>query len=148
MRWNGAKALVLAGALAALGCESGSHSSSGFRLPSDGNIERGKAAFVALRCAACHEVAGGDLPQPTIQPPVPVVLGGLRNAPMPDGYLVTSIINPSYRLARYPKNEITLNGQSRMPHYADQMTVRQLTDVVAFLQSRYGVRRIPAKYYF
>ena len=67
---------------------------------------------------------------------------------MSDGYLVTSIINPSHQLAHYPASQITQGGKSRMPYYAEQITVRQLTDMVAFLQSRYGVRRLPTQYYF
>jgi len=145
---NSRGVLLVALALAAsIGCETGRHASTGFRLPPDGNIERGKAAFVALGCSHCHEVSGGGLPAPSVQPAVPVVLGGVVDSDMPDGYLVTSIIYPSYRLARYPKDEITLGGESRMPHYADGMTVRQLTDIVAFLQSRYTVRRVNPKYY-
>ena len=148
MERKAVKSLLLVAALAAAGCESGRHSASGFRLPPDGDIERGKVAFVALGCAACHEVSGGDMPRPTVQPPVPVVLGGVLDHEMSDGRLVTSIIYPTFRLAHYPKSQLVNGGQSRMPPYADQITVRQLTDIVAFLQSRYGVRRIPTKYYF
>ena len=145
---NAFVSLLLLSASIAIGCDSGRHASTGFRLPPGGDIERGKAAFVALGCATCHEVSGGDTPHPTVQPPVPVVLGGLLDYQMPDGYLVTSIINPSYRLAPYRKDQIAHGNESRMPHYADQITVRQLTDIVAFLQSRYGVRRLPTKYYY
>jgi len=127
-------------------CTSGRHSSAGFRLPDGGDIERGKAAFVALQCNTCHEVEGVDLPRPTVQPPVPVALGGPVTQVITDGYLVTSIINPSYDLAFYPRDQITVHGRSRMPDYGDKITVRQLTDLVAFLQSRYTVRRIPNKY--
>lgn len=130
---------------AAAGCESGRRSSAGFRLPPDGSIDRGKIAFIDFGCNNCHEVAGVDLPRPTVQPPVPVVLGGEVTTELSDGSLVTSIIYPSYRLARYPKDQITARGESRMPHYADRMTVRQLTDLVAFLQSRYVVRLPAAK---
>jgi len=121
-------------------CDSGRHSSAGFRLPSDGDIQRGKVAFVELECAKCHQVAGADLPKPTIQPPVPVQLGGTVTKEVSDGYLVASIINPSYKLANYPAGMITEHGKSRMPEYADRITVRQMTDVVAFLQSHYTVR--------
>jgi mono/diheme cytochrome c family protein len=140
------KWLPVAVLLGAVACESGRHSPAGFRLPADGNAERGKAVFVALECQSCHEVSGVDLPRPTVQPPVPVVLGGQIPWEVTDGYLVTSIINPSHELALYPKEQITVGGKSRMPEYADRMTVRQLTDLVAFLQSRYTVRRPSPKY--
>jgi len=127
-------------ALLLCGCEPGTHSSNGFRLP-DGNIQKGKAAFVAHRCHTCHQVANSDLPKPTVQPPVPVILGGVVERPVTDGYLVTSIIYPSYQLAPYPQDQITAHGESRMPHFSDTMTVQELTDIVAFLQSQYVIRR-------
>lgn len=129
--------LVLLGGTVA--CDSGRHSSAGFRLPAHGDVERGKVAFVQMGCNRCHEVFGTDLPKPTVQPPVPVVLGGIVPTDVTDGYLVTSIINPSYALAAYPKEQITVDGKSRMPDYSGTMTVGQLVDTVAFLQSRYTV---------
>jgi len=54
---------------------------------------------------------------------------------------VTSILYPSAQLARYPARDIPMAGHSRMPHYADRMTVQQLTDIVAFLQTQYVERR-------
>src|SRR5208283_1403192 len=112
-RWRlPAMAMLLAADVA---CSSGRYSASAFRLPPDGDAERGKAAFVALGCHSCHEVSGMDLPRPTVQPPVPVVLGGVVDAKLSDAYLVTSIIYPSYRLAPYPKDQIAIHGQSRMP---------------------------------
>lgn len=128
-------------------CNSGRHSTAAFHLPPDGDVERGKAAFVAMGCQSCHEVSGVDLPKPTVQPVVPVVLGGMVGARLTDAYLTTSIINPSYDLAPGDKAQMTSGGQSRMPHYADKMTVRQLADIVAFLQSRYFVPRLPETYH-
>jgi hypothetical protein len=126
-----------------VGCEAGTHSSKGFRLPEGGDAARGKVAFAELKCNSCHEVAGvTDLGKPTVQPPVPVVLGGEVRSPMPDGYLVTAIINPSHALARGPMEQIAVGGRSRMPDY-DQITVRQLNDLIAFLQSRYTVLTVP-----
>lgn len=136
--------MLLLGAVTA--CDSGRHSSAGFRLAADGDVARGKTAFVEFGCQSCHVVSGVDLPQPTVRPPVPVVLGGVTTREMTDGYLVTSIINPSYRLAPQPKEAIAVAGRSRMPEYADKLTVRQLTDLVAFLQSRYEFRRPIARY--
>jgi hypothetical protein len=131
---------------AGVACDWGRHSSAGFRLPPNGNVERGKAVFMAFECYHCHEVPGTDLPRPNVQPAVPVVLGGEMTHELTDGYLVTSIIHPSHQLAHYPRNLVTAGGKSRMPDHNDQMTVRQLTDVVAFLQSRYTVRLYPGRY--
>ena len=129
-----------------LSCQSGRHSSAGFRLPDDGDIDRGKVAFVAHNCHSCHQVSGVDLPRPAVPPEAPLVLGGITTRTLTDGYLVASIINPSHELAPFPKEKITKNGKSRMPAYTDTLTVRQLTDLVAFLQSRYEFRRAAARY--
>lgn len=123
--------VVAALLLATLACESGRHSAAGFRLPPNGNIENGKAVFVALECYTCHEVAGETMPAPSVKDPLLAIrLGGEVPVEVTDGYLVTSIIHPSYTLA-----------DSRMPNYRDHLTVQQLTDLVAFLQSRYEVQR-------
>ncbi len=131
--------LLLTGAA----CSSGRHSPAAFRLPPDADVARGKTAFVALGCNSCHEVSGVDLPRPSVQPPVPVVLGGLVDTRLSNAYLVTSIIYPSYELGSYPKAQVARGGQSRMPDYTETMTVRQLTDIVGFLQAHYFVPRLP-----
>jgi hypothetical protein len=126
----------------AAGCNSDRQSSAGFRLPPGGDAARGKTAFVALGCPECHAFSGLDLPRSATPSPAPVVLGGTVNRRPSDGYLVTSVIYPSYQLARYPARDIPAAGASRMPHYADRMTVQQLTDIVAFLQSQYAERPV------
>jgi hypothetical protein len=124
-------------------CRSGRNSPAAFRLPPDADVERGKTAFVSLGCNSCHEVSGVDLPRPSVQPPVPVVLGGLVDTRLSNAYLVTSIIYPSYELGPYPKQQVARGGQSRMPDYDETITVRQLTDIVGFLQAHYFVPRLP-----
>ena len=127
--------------VSAVGCGEGRHSPAGFRLPAYGDAERGKIAFATLRCHECHQVSGVEFPKPTPQHPGSVVLGGDRGQDITDGYLVTSIINPSHALANYRRDQITVSpGKSRMPEYAD-ISVRQLTDLIAFLQSRYRTVR-------
>lgn len=138
----------VAGLLALSVACGGRHSAAGFRLPDDADAGRGKVAFATLECHTCHQVPGVDLPRPTVQPPVPVLLGGDVDREMTDGYLVTSIINPNHRLAAYPRSEISRGGRSRMPSYADRITVRQLTDIVAFLQANYTVRPPAPQYYY
>jgi mono/diheme cytochrome c family protein len=121
----------------AAGCGPASKSARGFRLP-DGNIEQGKAAFIALQCHQCHQVEGVELPAPECAPPVTVTLGGEVLKVKTYGDLVTSIINPSHRLAAgYEKETIQKDGHSLMKNFNDVMTVNQLIDLVAFLQSRY-----------
>ena len=133
---------------AAAGCDSGRHSTAGFRLPADGNPEKGRQAFSDLGCPGCHRVVALDLPSPTVQPPVPVVLGGEVDRKQSDAYFVTSLISPSHQLALYPKEQITTGGVSRMPNYTDKMSARQMVDLVAFLQSRYIERpSLPAYNY-
>lgn len=77
-------------AVGSIGCSSGRYSASAFHLPPDGDIEKGKAEFAALGCNSCHKVSGVDLPRATVQPPVPVVLGGAVDSRLSDAYLVTS----------------------------------------------------------
>lgn len=120
-------------------------SPAGFRLPG-GDVEQEKAVFLELECYRCHRVDGvKDLPSPTVDPPVPVVLGGGVFEVRTDGYLVTSIINPSHRLTREFRGAIltTESGESRMPDRNDRMTVRKLIDLVSFLQSTCQVMPSP-----
>jgi len=129
---------VLAAALAA--CVTSPRSSVGFRLP-QGDVVQGRVAFTELRCHACHQVRGVSLPSPTADPAVPVKLGGVVPVYRTDGELVTAIINPSHRLTGgYDKSLVGSGGLSRMGDFTEAMTVRQLVDVVAFLQSQYDVQ--------
>lgn len=137
-------------ALAALigGCAAcdSRHSATAFHLPT-GDVDRGREAFVDLNCHVCHEVPGADLPKPFVQPAVPVKLGGVINRRLSNGYLVTSLLDPDYQLAPYPRDQITSNGKSRMPCYAGKMTTQQMIDVIAFLQSRYSLERWSPHYF-
>ncbi len=127
-------------AAAGFACQTGRYSTAGFHLPPGGEADRGRLAFVANKCHDCHTVSGVELPDPPPGSPKPIPLGGVVRAAIPDSHLFTSIVHPSYKLARYPKEEVTMKGQSRMPSYADSMTVRELTDIVEFLQAHYQVR--------
>ncbi len=146
--WNMTRSLQLlitaAALTAALGCQSTRYSAAGFQLPADGSVERGKQAFVTLGCHGCHDVTGAGLVRTVAPAATPVVLGGDVVHRFSDGYLVTSMIYPNRELAAaYPKAAITAKGVSRMPSFADQMTVRQMIDTVAFLQANYQERTTP-----
>ena len=135
---HSSSALVIAAMLSVVAaCDSGRHTTAGFSMPADANLERGRQAFSDLGCPACHRVVNLNLPSPTVQPAVPVVLGGEIDRKLSDAYLVTAMISPSHQLALYPKEQVTSGGMSRMPNHTDKMSVRQMVDLVAFLQSRY-----------
>jgi mono/diheme cytochrome c family protein len=126
--------------LVATACAPDPKSGSGFRLP-DGNADAGKKAFVDLGCHVCHQLDGIDAKFEGT-PAVRVRLGGETTRVRTYGDLVTSIINPSHRLATGYKPEVVApEGKSLMETAAlnDRMTVRQLTDLVAFLQGKYQV---------
>jgi L-cysteine S-thiosulfotransferase len=125
--------------LALAACQPARKGSAGFRLP-DGDPARGRAVFVANRCHACHLVAGEQLPAPVAEPPVPVELGGRVPAAITDGEFVTSIVNPSHRLAASVEPAaVRSGGLSRMGDFGESLSVRDLIDLVAYLQSLYTV---------
>ena len=124
------------------------HSSSAFHLPPNGDVAKGKIAFVAQGCHNCHDVPGVELPAPSVQPAVFVTLGGETMRRPSDAYLVTSMIDPSYHIAPYPLEQVTSGGKSRMPAYGPQLNIQQMCDIVAFLQSRYAVRRWTPQYVY
>lgn len=134
--------LPLAAFLLAVGCSPAAKSGKGFTLP-EGDIQAGKATYVAMQCNACHSLGGveqivGDDGKAEMS----VALGGEVARIATYGELVTSIINPSHRLARgYHVEAIATDGESKMRNYNDVLTVKQLCDLVSFLQSKYELRK-------
>ena len=96
-------------------------SERGFRLP-DGDANAGRETFIYMQCNQCHTVKGEDLP------PIPgsepyVELGGTVTHVRTYGELVTSIVNPSHKLADgYAKELVSEDGVSNMYVYNDYMT--------------------------
>jgi hypothetical protein len=129
------------------GCDAGPKSSKGFTLP-DGDATKGQAEFVASRCYDCHSIAGVDLPEREESEQTIVALGGEVSRIKTYGELVTSIINPSHRLAKgFASEEVAEDGESKMTNYNDAITVSQLIDLVAFLQSHYKLREYERTFY-
>lgn len=134
------------------GC-GGPKSGKGFTLP-EGDADRGKVAFVDLKCYSCHTVSGVELPASGDGEKKPVVLGGTTHRIQTYGELVTSIINPSHKVAdEYVELRAAEEGEepvrkSKMVNNNDAMTVSQLIDLVKFLQSHYELERYdPTPYY-
>jgi hypothetical protein len=112
----------------------------GFVLPS-GDNEKGKQAFIELKCHRCHTVAGELLPEIADPEIVKLHLGGEVYRVKTYGQLVTSVIHPNHKLAKDylagMDEEQREKAQSPMPSMVDQMTVRQMIDIVSFLNSHY-----------
>lgn len=117
--------------------------SRGFVLP-EGDMDAGKQLFTSLYCTDCHSMdgiawtgtEGAGAPQ--------VKLGGDVTALKSYGELVTSVINPSHKISQRNLTDQQLTnpeGGSMMEArcYNDVMTVQQLVDIIAFLQSKYNL---------
>ena len=125
--------MILAGG----GCMPSPTSGKGFTLPV-GDAQRGKLTYVSLQCNACHLIDGIERLEQAGDDGMSIQLGGQVQRIQTYGELVTSIINPSHRLASgYPVDVVAVEGESKMRNYNDVMTVTQLNDLVTFLQSKY-----------
>lgn len=126
------------GAVLFTGCEPAAQSGRGFTLPA-GDVEKGRAAFVDLKCTTCHIVQGvGGLPPPGETVTTPVVIGGEVARAKTYGQLVTAIIHPSHQITGQLRPQWEeWSKLSPMPDYGEIMTVRQMTDLVTFLQPQY-----------
>ena len=134
---------LIAAALQACATEWG----RGVHLP-QGDAVKGREAYVALRCHACHVIEGFDPPAPIVAA-TRVRLGGQTARVKTYGDLLTSVANPSHRIARgYPQEDVALDGVPLMTliRLNEVMTVQQLVDLVAFLQTEYDVVPPPIRF--
>ena len=99
-----------------------------------GNAVDGREAFLAMRCNACHVVPGQNMvspaaPRTELGPQLdPELASRTRDE------IATSIITPSHVIDQSVV-EYTEGLVSPMGDYTSAMTIRQLIDIVAFLQS-------------
>lgn len=108
----------------------------------EGDINEGRQAFIDHQCHQCHSIAGLTLP-PLAGADEPILeLGGATTSVKTYAELMTSVIYPDHRISERYREQLLLRGivpsQSPMPMpHVETMTVRQLIDLVAFLDSRY-----------
>ena len=123
-----------------LGCAPSEQSPVGFRLP-EGDLVKGKEAFVKLNCGSCHTVAGEtDLMGPPEDAAISVELGGKVTRVKTYAHLVTSVIYPSHVMdPKWRAKYADVEGNSPMPDLTNVMTARELIDIVSFLQPKYEV---------
>ncbi len=129
------------------GCDRGPESPRGFSLP-EGDAVQGEQVFVKYQCLNCHTLEGFTRENYTNELDTPVRLGGSTARIKTYAELVTSVINPSHKLAKFYRAEnISENGQSKMRNFNDVMTVSELVDLVSFLQPHYTLRQFDRTYY-
>lgn len=134
--------IVFCGALLISSCN---EQARGFALPA-GDIEEGKATYKRFACNACHSIS--EIEWKGGSDSLKIHLGGEVSAQKTYGELVASVINPSHKIARsYKQKTATDEGLSKMKNYNEVMTVQELIDLVAFLQSEYKVTMPTTDYY-
>lgn len=108
----------------------------------EGDIAAGRQAFIDHQCHRCHSIAGMRLPDLAGASPPILELGGETTSVKTYAELMTSVINPNHNISERYRQQLLLRGivpsESPMPMpHIETMTVRQLIDLVAFLDSRY-----------
>jgi L-cysteine S-thiosulfotransferase len=117
--------------------------STPFAYPIDlGNIDAGKQAFIDQQCQRCHSVSGVILPELAGASPPLLQLGGPTSRVRTYAELFTSVVNPNHVISDVYRDQLMLEGRvpvnSPMPTPdLDNMTVRQLIDLLAFLDAQY-----------
>jgi cytochrome c2 len=103
-----------------------------FTLP-EGDAHAGQETFMRMQCYSCHAI---DLPSDSLPPDIggvgPKLVAGY--AQLPNEYLAESIIKAHDQVAT-PDYKIK-EGVAGMGNYNDFLTVKELTDLVAFLKTR------------
>jgi hypothetical protein len=123
----------------------GCASSTLFGFPIDqGDIAAGRQAFLDHRCHQCHSIADERLP-PLAGADRPILeLGGPTTVARSYADLTTSIINPNHAISERYRDQLLVTAEIPLespmpPPNIDTMTVRQLIDIVAFLDSKYEI---------
>lgn len=137
---------ALIGLMFLSGCSEEVKQARGFSLPT-GDVSAGEMVFLSMQCNSCHSLPGIEQ-QSLDGQRISVELGGEVTRIKTYGELVTSVINPSHRIARiYEPQNTDEQGRSNMRNYNDVLTVTQLVDLVSFLQDQYQLKEYePSEY--
>ncbi len=129
--------LTITASITLLSCSKGADSPRGFSLPK-GDAQIGKTVFMKYQCLSCHTIEGVEQEGIHKHAEISVALGGKTRQTVTYAELVTSVINPSHKLAsRYLIADVSTEGTSKMTVFNDVMTVTELVNIVAFLQPKY-----------
>lgn len=116
--------------------EHGMAASWKFTLPKGDPVE-GHKVFVQLECYKCHEVKGETFPavakgEKGVGPELSQMAGM-----HPVEFFAESVMNPNAVIDADAKEKGYLgeDGKSKMPDYSDILTVKQVSDLAAYLSS-------------
>jgi mono/diheme cytochrome c family protein len=97
-----------------------------------GDPAKGREVFRKLECYSCHEVRGERFPAPTDRGRVGPELSAMAPLHSPE-YFAESIINPGAVIER-GRGYAAADGSSKMPSYAESLTIQETIDLVAYLR--------------
>lgn len=114
----------------------------GFRF-AGGEAEAGRDAFIKLNCIQCHSVAKTEFPALKATRRLEMKLASKGRFVKKYEDLITAITNPKHVLNErfrelLAKNEVEGSIEPLMPDLTKDMSVRQLMDIVAFLDQAYS----------
>jgi L-cysteine S-thiosulfotransferase len=107
----------------------------GLRLPA-GDPQAGRAVFEKTRCYTCHEISGQSFPAPSLDRPVRFTQ---EQAKKPAEELAQSIVSPSHTISGFPSAVAEGGELSKMGDFNRVLTVQDVADLVAFIQSIQGL---------
>lgn len=109
-----------------------------------GDAQVGRLVFLRMQCNHCHMVTGKQaekISMPVTTTPAPLLNSDLGK--MDQGRLVTALLNPSHDMPKTLRKDGKL---SPMGDYTRALSVRDLIDLVAFLQSIEETKAAPKPY--
>jgi len=114
---------------------------SSFRFPG-GDAEAGRVAFMSLNCNQCHNVAEIVLDEPAGERRLELVLGAEPRWVTSYEDLILAITNPKHVVTEQYREilsspELAGEIEPLMPSLVDDMSARQLIDLVTFLDAAY-----------
>jgi mono/diheme cytochrome c family protein len=105
-----------------------------------GDAAEGRALFVEIECYKCHEIKGEKFPNVAADEkdvgPELSQMAGMH----PIEFFAESIANPDAVIDADAKEQgyVGADGKSKMPSFADVLTVKQLADLATYLASLGG----------
>ncbi len=115
-----------------------------FKLPG-GDKAIGEEVFVSLNCNQCHTVYGTDLDEPKGKRRLNLPLAGEARFVRSYEELIIAITNPQHVVTERYREILSGPEQAGeikafMPDLTNDMSVRQLMDLVAFLNDAYATQ--------